>query len=83
MKRGFLETEQTSLKLNIWIGKRWRRFLRVWQRWNRWGPEEKMPNVEIGIVSAAEERVVDVVPVVQEDGAGDLDDEGKKVVHYD
>ena len=43
------------------------------------GPEEKMPNVEIGIVSAAEERVVDVVPVVQEDGPGDLDDEGKKL----
>ena len=42
------------------------------------GPEEKMPNVEIGIVSAAEERVVDVVPVVQEDGPGDLDDGGKK-----
>ena len=43
------------------------------------GPEEKMPNVEIGIVSAAEERVVDVVPVVQEDGPGDLDDEEKKL----
>ena len=43
------------------------------------GPEGKMPNVEIGIVSAAEERVVDVVPVVQEDGPGDLDDEGKKL----
>ena len=42
------------------------------------GPEEKMPNVEIEIVSAAEERVVDVVPVVQEDGPGDLDDGGKK-----
>ena len=43
------------------------------------GPEEKMPNVEIGIVSATEERVVDVVPVVQEDGPGDLDDEEKKL----
>ena len=43
------------------------------------GPEGKMPNVEIGIASAAEERVVDVVPVVQEDGPGDLDDEGKKL----
>ena len=42
------------------------------------GPEDKMPNVEIGTVSAAEERVVDVVPVVQEDGPGDLDDGGKK-----
>ena len=43
MKRGFLETEQTSLKLNIWIGKRWRRFLRVWQRWNRWVQKKKCP----------------------------------------
>ena len=43
------------------------------------GPEEKMPNAEIGTVSAAEERVVDVVPVVQEGGPGDLDDGGKKL----
>ena len=43
------------------------------------GPEGKMPNVEIGIVSAAEERVVDVVPVVQEDGPGDSEDGGKKL----
>ena len=43
------------------------------------GPEEKMPNVEIGTVSAAEERVVDVVPVVQEGGPGDLEDGGKKL----
>ena len=42
------------------------------------GPEDKMPNAEIGTVSAAEERVVDVVPVVQEGGPGDLDDGGKK-----
>ena len=38
-----------------------------------------MPNVEIGIVSATEERVVNLVPVVQEDGPGDLDDEEKKL----
>ena len=43
------------------------------------GPEEKMPNVEIGTVSAAEERVVDVVPVVQEGDPGDLEDGGKKL----
>ena len=43
------------------------------------GPEEKMPNVEIGTVSAAEERVVDVVPVVQEGGPGDSEDGGKKL----
>ena len=43
------------------------------------GPEEKMPNAEIGTVSAAEERVVDVVLVVQEGGPGDLDDGGKKL----
>ena len=43
------------------------------------GSEEKMPNAEIGTVSAAEERVVDVVPVVQEGGPGDLDDGGKKL----
>ena len=43
------------------------------------GPEEKMPNVEIGTVSAAEERVVDVAPVVQEGGPGDLEDGGKKL----
>ena len=42
------------------------------------GPEEKIPNVEIGTVSAAEERVVDVVPVVQECGPGDLEDGGKR-----
>ena len=42
------------------------------------GPEDKMPNAEVRTVSAAEERVVDVVPVVQEDGPGDLDDGGKK-----
>ena len=43
------------------------------------GPEEKMPNAEIGTVSAAEERVVDVVPVVQEGDPGDLEDGGKKL----
>ena len=43
------------------------------------GPEEKMPNAEIGTVLAAEERVVDVVPVVQKGGPGDLDDGGKKL----
>ena len=43
------------------------------------GPEDKMPNAEIGTVSAAEERVVDVVPVVQEGGPGDFDDGGKKL----
>ena len=42
------------------------------------GPEEKIPNVEIGTVSAAEERVVDVVPVVQECGPGDSEDGGKR-----
>ena len=35
MRKEFLESEQTSLE-NIWIGKKWKRFLRVWQRWNRW-----------------------------------------------
>ena len=43
------------------------------------GPEEKIPNVEIGTVSAAEERVVDVVPVVQEGGPGDSEDGGEKL----
>ena len=43
------------------------------------GPEGKMPNVVIGTVSAAEERVVDVVPVVQECGPGDSEDGGKKL----
>ena len=42
------------------------------------GPEEKIPNVEIGTVSAAEDRVVDVVPVVRECGPGDLEDGGKR-----
>ena len=43
------------------------------------GPEEKLPNVEIGTVSAAEERVVDMVPVVQEGDPGDVEDGGKKL----
>ena len=42
-------------------------------------PEDKMPNAEVGTVPAAEERVVDVVPVIQEGGPGDLDDGGKKL----
>ena len=42
------------------------------------GPEEKIPKVEIGTVSAAQERVVDVVPVVQECGPGELEDGGKR-----
>ena len=42
-------------------------------------PEDKMPNAEVETVSAAEERVVDVVPVIQEGGPGDLDDGGKKL----
>ena len=42
-------------------------------------PEEKMPNEVIGTVSAAEERVVDVVPVVQEGGPGDSEDGEKKL----
>ena len=43
------------------------------------GPENKVPNAEVGTVSAAEERVVDVVPVVQGSGPGVSDDERKKL----
>ena len=42
MRKGFLEAEQTSLE-NIWIGKKWKRFLRVWQRWNRWVQKKRCP----------------------------------------
>ena len=43
MRRRFLETEQTSLELNIWFGKEWEHFLRVWQRWNRWVQKKRFP----------------------------------------
>ena len=42
-------------------------------------PEDKIPNAEVEAVSATEERVVDVVPGIQEGGPGDLDDGWKKL----